>query len=93
MEIPHGNIFRFVAGVFFSVVPLVAADPILGTWKLNLVKSRFLPGPPSRTEIRTYEQQSDGVKVAIRTVDSKGKPATSVYLTTPDGQQLFERLD
>jgi hypothetical protein len=27
------------------------------------------------------------VKVTIRTVDGKGRQATSVYLTTPDGQQ------
>jgi hypothetical protein len=31
--------------------------------------------------------EKDGVKVTIRTVDGRGRQATIIYLTTPDGQQ------
>jgi hypothetical protein len=77
---------------FAALIPIVAtalwsADPEIGTWRLNVQKSRFLPGPAFRSETRTYEEQKDGVRVTIRTVDGKGRTVTSIYLTTPDGQQ------
>ncbi|MBV9508644.1 MAG: hypothetical protein JO323_26970 [Acidobacteriia bacterium] len=50
-------------------------------------KSRFLPGPGFKSETRTYEQEKDGIKVTIRTVDGRGRDATSIYVTTPNGEQ------
>jgi hypothetical protein len=29
-----------------------ADDPILGTWKLNLSKSKYIPGPAPRSQTR-----------------------------------------
>ena len=83
---------RWLAVIPLALLTMVATapaadDPILGTWKLNVTKSRFLPGPGFRSETRTYEQQKDGVKVTIDTVDGTGKRVASVFLTTPDGQQ------
>jgi hypothetical protein len=66
---------------------LLSADPVLGTWKLNVRRSTFRPGPGFQNETRTYEEQKDGVKVTIRTVDARGRLVESVYLTTPDGEQ------
>ena len=76
-----------LAVTLFAVSAHAADDPLLGTWKLNIRKSRFLPGPGFRSETRTYEQQADGVKVTIDTVDGKGTRVVSVFVTTPDGQQ------
>ena len=87
MEIPRMRFWRFLALVPLLTAGLWAADPSLGTWKLNLRKSAFRPGPSFQSETRTYEEQKDGVKVTIRTVDAKGRLVTSVYLTTPDGEQ------
>ena len=87
MEISRVRFWRLLAFVPMVTTALWAADSTLGTWKLNVQKSRFLPGPAFQSEIRTYEEQKDGVKVTIRTVDGKGRQVTSVYLTTPDGQQ------
>lgn len=77
---------------FAALIPIVAtalwsADPEIGTWRLNVQKSRFLPGPAFQSETRTYEEQKEGVRVTIRTVDGKGRNVTSIYLATPDGQQ------
>ena len=80
------------AWLLFVFAPLAlntlwAADPILGTWELNVQKSKFLPGPAFRSETRTYAEEKDGVKVTIRSVDGKGRQATIIYLTSADGQQ------
>ena len=78
---------RVIAFVLGAAIAAWAADPTIGTWKLNISKSRFLPGPGFKSETRSYVQEKDGVKVTIRTVDAKGKDVTSIYLTTPDGVQ------
>jgi hypothetical protein len=45
-----------------SVCPLAAqgTDPFLGTWKLNLEKSRFPGPPPEDPHVLTFEPQRDG---------------------------------
>src|SRR5947209_4505526 len=50
-----------------------AEDPILGTWKLNLSKSKYIPGPAPRSQTRVYKQTPDGIFVAIDTVDASGR--------------------
>jgi hypothetical protein len=58
----------------FSSTAFVQSNPFIGTWKLNLAKSKYDPGPPpmSRTEvIETWEM--DGVKVTITVVGAAGK--------------------
>jgi hypothetical protein len=47
-------------------------DPILGTWKLNLSKSKYIPGPAPRSQTRVYKETPDGIFVTIETVDAKG---------------------
>jgi hypothetical protein len=87
VEIPRLRFWRILAFATVLTTTIWAADPSLGTWKLNLRRSEFHPGPAFQSETRTYEVEKDGVKVTIRTVDGKGRQATSIYLTTPDGQQ------
>jgi len=49
-----------------------ADDPILGTWKLNLARSKYIPGPPPRSQTRIYQHKGDEIYVTIETVDSQG---------------------
>jgi hypothetical protein len=39
---------------------------LIGAWQLDLVKSRYTPGPPPRSEVRTYMRDKEGVKGTIR---------------------------
>jgi hypothetical protein len=65
-------------------IALWAADPVLGTWKLNLGKSSYSPGPAPKSQIRIYEADAQGVKVTVRTVDAAGAPSTNVVLENYD---------
>jgi len=47
-------------------------NPLIGTWKVNLAKSTFSPGPPPKSGTRTYTQNGDGLKVVIDTVNADG---------------------
>lgn len=38
---------------------LTAANPIVGTWKMNTAKSKFNPGPAPKSVTITYEQDGE----------------------------------
>jgi hypothetical protein len=51
----------------------LAADPFVGTWKLNLAKSKFAPGQAPKSEILKCIAQENGLKGSFDTVDANGK--------------------
>ena len=70
------QLFTFATAVVLvlaaPVVMLAQSDPFLGTWKLNAAKSTFDPGPPSKSETRTYESTGDSYKVNVERVNADG---------------------
>ena len=49
-------------------------DPLIGTWKLNLAKSKYDPGPAPQSQITKYEPYGkDGVKRTIDGVNARGE--------------------
>ena len=61
-------------------------DPLIGTWKLNLAKSSYSPGPAMRSEILTFAPFSkDGVKVTVAQVNAEGKHILTEYSSKFDG--------
>ena len=56
----------------FSRYLRAADDPILGIWKLNRSKSKYIPGPAPRSQTRTYKQTTEGIFVTIETIDATG---------------------
>jgi hypothetical protein len=62
-------------------------DPMVGTWKLNLEKSKFtIDYPAPKSETILIEQQQGGVKVTADPVNFRGKPAHVVYSLMFDGK-------
>ena len=77
------NRSRFVALALLSaalMLPLTyvlgadaAVDPAVGTWTLDLAKSKLDPNQPAlKSSVRTYTATSDGLKVSIHSVDADG---------------------
>ena len=55
------TVFKILAvGALFALgtSAALAADPAIGTWKLNLAKSTFSPGPAPRSQVRTYAEST-----------------------------------
>jgi hypothetical protein len=75
--------FCFVA---FST-NLWAADPFLGTWKLNPTKSKFEPGPAPRSLTVNWANDSDGIKVRSEGVRADGRPMQESYGAIYDGKE------
>ena len=62
----------------------IAANPQIGTWKLNEAKSK-LPGV-AKNNLVVYTEAGDNVKVAIDGVDSAGKTYHSEWTGKMDGK-------
>jgi len=67
--------------------PLQAqANPLVGTWKLNLTKSKYDPGPAPTSLTRTVEAQGEGVKYTFSGVSADGKPISYGFSVQFDGK-------
>jgi hypothetical protein len=62
----------FVLALAASGVLLAQIDAHMGSWKLNVAKSKFNPGPPSKSETRNYESTGDGYKLDGQRVNADG---------------------
>ena len=62
------------------------ADPILGTWKLNLAKSKFAPGTAPKSETRTYVADGQAIKASAQGADHEGKPTSAEWTLDYDGK-------
>jgi hypothetical protein len=57
-----------------------APDPVIGTWTLNLAKSKFTPGPAPKSSTRTYAQTAQGTSLSVSGVAADGS-AISIQTT------------
>jgi hypothetical protein len=60
---------------------------LLGTWRLDLEKSSYFPGPGPRSETRTYTADKDGVQGVINRVYADGHTEVIEYRANYDHEQ------
>jgi hypothetical protein len=86
---------KVLSSVFLGVLLIVGsavtaagtdADPVVGTWKLNLAKSTFGGGPALKSQIRTYSQTAKGMTLKMKTVSAEGKETTTQTTYNVDGK-------
>src|SRR5260370_5556378 len=65
---------------------LWAADPALGTWKLNVAKSKYSPGPAPKSAAITYEETADGIKRTGQSVDAASNKTSFENTAKYDGK-------
>ena len=70
---------------FTAVVACFAANPHMGTWKLNEAKSKLAPGMGKNSTV-VYSEQKDKIKITVDGVDKDGKPTHSVWVGKADGK-------
>jgi hypothetical protein len=70
---------------FLATTACFAADPQMGTWKLNDAKSKITPGTLKFTTI-IYKSMSGKVKVEGEGIDADGKPVHSEWTGNFDGK-------
>jgi hypothetical protein len=84
------SVLSTVVAVLFACSAPVAQSPVpgerllLGTWRLDLSKSTYFPGPPVKSETRTYTADKEGVLGVIRRVHADGHVETIEYRADAD---------
>jgi hypothetical protein len=64
-----------------------AADPVVGTWALNLAKSKYSsPDRTPKSQTRVYTQAADGTSLTIETVAADGSKMTQKSTFKYDGK-------
>jgi hypothetical protein len=74
-----------VAFCFLGVAACFAADPQMGTWKLNESKSKITPGTLKNTNV-VYSSMFGQVKIKADGIDAKGKPSHTEWSGKFDGK-------
>ena len=70
----------------FVAALCVAADPQMGTWKLNESKSKLNPGMGKNPTV-VYAAEGDSVKITVDGVDGKGKATHNEWTGKFDGKE------
>jgi len=89
MRMSKRTLFLFVGIVVALVSGTSAQAPkgLEGTWKLNVAKSKFSPGPAPKEMTLTIEAAGPGRKVSVTGVDGEGKPIAWGYTGNFDSKQ------
>src|SRR5438105_5429986 len=74
-----------VALSFITAAACFAANPHMGTWKLNEAKSKLVPGLGKNVTV-VYAEMKDSMEVTVDGVDKDGKPTHSVWVGKADGK-------
>jgi hypothetical protein len=76
------------AAVLVSGSTALAGDSWIGTWKLNVAKSKYSPGPGPRSLTLKFEATPDGIKLTSDGVDGEGKDMHGAYTSKWDGEDV-----
>lgn len=89
-----GIILFAVAFVVVGTFPrngFAQVNPLrFGTWKLNVAKSKYNPGPPPKSQTRQEEPSGNGVKVTFEGIAGDGSRIAYSYTANFDGKDYPE---
>jgi len=69
-----------------AVAVAQSVDPRVGTWQLNVAKSKYSPGPAPKSQTLTIEAAGKGEKVTSEIVSADGAKTTTEYTAEFDGK-------
>jgi hypothetical protein len=69
-----------------DIVSVSAQDPRVGTWKLNVAKSTFSPGPAPRSNTMKIEASGQGEKFTTEGVNAEEGRTAVQYTANYDGK-------
>jgi hypothetical protein len=72
----------FLAVVSATALPrigLAQSKSSAETWKLNLAKSKYSPGPPPRSSTLTYQVEGQSLMATTEGIDAQGNPTKVVH--------------
>jgi hypothetical protein len=81
------SVSKLIYVLSVAAVTLMAADPSLGRWKINLDKSQYSPGPAPKSGVTTITKDGDWIIVKNDGVDAEGKKVAGRIRLKRDGKE------
>src|SRR5579863_8465809 len=81
------TLVRSILALTVTAISVCGADNSLGTWKLNMEKSKFTPSAPVKSLTSTREASDGGVKVTTTGERADGTPINASYTAKYDGKE------
>ena len=78
--------FGLLAVFVLFTVTAMGADMLAGTWKLNVAKSKYSPGPAPQSNMIKVESIDGGIKLMADGLDTQGKKTHNEYTAKYDGK-------
>jgi hypothetical protein len=67
-------------------IGLAQSNPLIGTWKLNLAKSKYMGAPPPRSATPNFSGEGQNLVDNVETVDAQGQTIKTVLIHIYDGK-------
>src|SRR5262249_41558065 len=91
MDLRHAVLGAPILIVFGLTIGLSgqANDAWIGSWKVNVAKSTYSPGPAPKSGTSRFEKLPDGsTKVTLDGTDAQGRHTHSEAVTRMDGKEI-----
>jgi hypothetical protein len=73
-----------MAAASFAVAQ--SKDPLVGTWTLNVAKSKYSPGPAPQSATTVIESAGSGYRFTVKQMPAAGAPVEWSFTTALDGK-------
>ncbi len=80
------SILLALALSFTCITSWAQQNTSIGTWKTNVAKSKYDPGPPDKTSTKTEPSGTNGAKNTVDGVGGNGNPVHYEYTLNYDGK-------
>ena len=90
MQMQSNRSVAMLVGIAALLVASAAGaqtDPVVGTWKLDVAKSAYKPGPIPKSSTLVIAPAGQGLKIAIDAVNADGTPLKWGFTTLRDGKE------
>ena len=81
-----GVVVAFASAVAVTVSAQTGSE--IGTWKMNVAKSTYSPGPAPKSRTLVFAAAGQGVKYSVEGVDADGSKVASAYTANYDGKDV-----
>jgi hypothetical protein len=89
VSVLRASALLLVCGIVATSQKTVAqTDPSVGTWVLNVAKSKYDPGPAPKSSTLTIVAAGQGHKIEAKGVDAAGNPTGTQYTSNYDGKDV-----
>jgi len=79
-------VFALAAAGGLAMAAAATPDPAMGTWELNVAKSKLTSGPMPKSQSRTYTKSGDSITLVMKSVGADGKESTMRATYKLDGK-------